>query len=173
MTRVTALAASSTAEKYRNRNGNQQTSVDFDGRITTRQMGVFKRQCVVSSRWHAKGPRFESLSSITPWCGVVPKCLGSVGTPCAGSRRPRGPLAPPTRDGAAALPRSWPLTPGRLARRQRHGAAETPRKSRSRGGFDKGTLAPTPHRALRAGEKPARFAHKLTGHRPLSNPLLH
>ena len=38
MTWVTASAASSTAEKYRNRDGHQQTSVDFDGRITTLQV---------------------------------------------------------------------------------------------------------------------------------------
>jgi hypothetical protein len=55
MTRVTASAASSTAGKYRNRDGNQQTSVDFDGRTTTLQGEVFKRQYVVSSRWHAEG----------------------------------------------------------------------------------------------------------------------
>jgi hypothetical protein len=34
------------AEKYRNRDGNQQTSVDFDGRITSLRRGVFKRQCI-------------------------------------------------------------------------------------------------------------------------------
>jgi hypothetical protein len=66
------------AEKYRNRDGNQQTPVDLDGRITTLQRGVFKRQCVVSSRWHAEGP--SRRNSASPF-------LGSGSSPRLASRR--------------------------------------------------------------------------------------
>jgi hypothetical protein len=35
--------------------------VDFGGRITSLRRGVFKRQCAVSSRWHAEGHRYPDL----------------------------------------------------------------------------------------------------------------
>ena len=44
-----------TAGKYRNRDGNQQTLTDFDGRTTRFRVRVFKRRFDVPSRWHAEG----------------------------------------------------------------------------------------------------------------------
>ena len=49
-----------TAEKYRNRDGNQQTSADADGRAANLRARVFERHFDVSSRWHAEGQGFES-----------------------------------------------------------------------------------------------------------------
>ena len=50
------------------------------------------------------------------------------------------------------------------------GPQSTRETSRATAGFDKGTLAMTQIGQTGAGEKPARFASKRTGHRPLSNP---
>ena len=65
-------------------------------------------------------------------------------TSCTVSRRPSGPLAPPTRPAhpsSRSAPARLASNAGRLARKARPGAAE-PRGSRpGRGGFDKGTLA--------------------------------
>ena len=50
-----------TAEKYRNQDGNQQTSADFDGRTTSLRVRVFKRRFDVSSRWHAEGQARDAI----------------------------------------------------------------------------------------------------------------
>jgi hypothetical protein len=49
------FSSSGTAEKYRNRDGSQQTSADFDGRAASLGPRVFERRFDVSSRWHAEG----------------------------------------------------------------------------------------------------------------------
>jgi len=55
-------ARPSTAEKYRNRDGGQRISADFDGRTTSLRAGVFKRRFDVPSRWHAEGHGSNPLS---------------------------------------------------------------------------------------------------------------
>jgi hypothetical protein len=50
-----------TAGKYRNRDGNQQTLTDFDGRTTRFRVRVFKRRFDVSSRWHAEGQARDAI----------------------------------------------------------------------------------------------------------------
>ena len=60
---------------------------------------------------------------------------------------------------------------GRLARKAKYlGAAINRVSSWAASGFDKGTLAMAHIGLMGAGEKPARFADKRTGHRPLSTP---
>jgi hypothetical protein len=49
-----------TAEKYRNRRGNQQTSMDFDGRAASLGTRVFERHFDESSTWNPEGQRVES-----------------------------------------------------------------------------------------------------------------
>jgi len=51
----------STAAGYSNRDGNQQTSVDFDGRTTSVREGVFKRRFDASSRWHAEDQARDAI----------------------------------------------------------------------------------------------------------------
>jgi hypothetical protein len=53
--RTSAPARRSTAGKYRNRDGSQRTSADFDGRTASLRTRVFERRFDVSSRWHAEG----------------------------------------------------------------------------------------------------------------------
>jgi len=55
-----------TAEKYRNRDGNQQTLADFDGRATRLRVRVFKRRFDVSSRWHAEGQTRDAIHCRIP-----------------------------------------------------------------------------------------------------------
>jgi len=61
---------------------------------------------------------------------------------------PEGPLAPPARDGSAALPlaltRGWPLTPGRLARKAKGGAAEIRGSHGAAADLTRGPLAAAP-----------------------------
>jgi hypothetical protein len=68
--------------------------------------------------------------------------------------------------------RSGRANAGRLARKAKYlGAAINRVSFWDVSGFDKGTLAMAHIGLTGAGEKPARFADKRTGHRPLSNPV--
>jgi hypothetical protein len=59
--RFSARRGPCTAEKYRNRDGNQQTSADFDGRTPSLRTRVYKRRFDVSSRWHAEGQARDAI----------------------------------------------------------------------------------------------------------------
>ena len=72
-----------------------------------------------------------------------------------------------------SLTLSLPLRPGQrrsAGAKSKMGAALNRESSGAASGFEKGTLAMAHIRLTGAGEKPARFADKRTGHRPLSNP---
>jgi hypothetical protein len=97
--------------------------------------GVFKLWLDVSSRWHAKGQRLESLNAIALWR------RGRVRTSCTSSRRPRGAARAADTAGTAELPlrsRSAGLR-RRSAARSKERVRRNPRKARTRGGFDTGT----------------------------------
>ena len=50
-----------TADKYRNRDGNQKTSTDFHGKAVSLGGRVFERRSDVSSRWHAEGQAWDAI----------------------------------------------------------------------------------------------------------------
>ena len=90
---------------------------------------------------------------------------------CTVSTRPAGPLTPPTRR-PGLRSRYGRASAGRPARKLRPRDRDQLREFQVRVGFDRGTLAMAHIGLTRAGGKPARFADKRTGHRPLSNPAL-
>ena len=101
------------------------------------------------------------------------QCL--VRTSCTVSRRPQG-AARAADSGRrsrapASLPRSWPLTPVGWRERQRRGR-RTPRKSRSRGGFDTGTPRGGSIGLMRPAWEGRPIAGKRTAAAPVSNPPL-
>jgi hypothetical protein len=59
-----------TADKYRNRDGNQKTSTDFHGKAVSLGGRVFERRSDVSSRWHAEGHGCEPRA----WAGRCARC---------------------------------------------------------------------------------------------------
>ena len=158
------------------------------------QLWVDSNRCSGQSagRVYDAGP----LSYIAaPWCPLMPDPRAtavsagpvsagpcrplyppSVRTFCTVSRRPAGPLAPPTRRARRCSrwrSRSGGANAGRLARKAKYGRGpRSTQADQGRSGFDKGTLAMAHIGPMRAGQKPAQSANKRTGHRPLSNPPL-
>ena len=124
---------------------------------------------------HGVMPRINDQSESDTGGRPCPVCPATarVRTFCTVSRRPTGPLAPPTRRPGRALagapataaptPVGWRDKPEHLVPLRR----EVPGPQRD---FDKGTLAMTLIGLTGAGQKPARSARQRTGHRPLSNP---
>ena len=116
-----ATSATSTAEKYRNRDGNQQTSADFDGRAASLRTRVFERRFDVSSRWHAEGQALDDDPLPNPAVleikAAALRARRSPDAPTAGAR-PWRPI-PPRHAGHLSPPASPSLrlvlrTPGRL-----------------------------------------------------------
>jgi hypothetical protein len=107
--------------KYRNRDGNQQTSADFDGRTADLRTRVSERHFNVSSRWHAEGQARNVI-----YCRIRPYLR---------SRRRRGPWGGPGRHAPPWCPR--PATdqsgsPGYVTGAARGPSFSATRLSRSR-----------------------------------------
>ena len=117
---------------------------------------------------------------------VKPRCCTSTGagqiclaapvrTSCTVSRRPRGAARAADSAGSAALPlrsrAGWPLTPVGWREGQGRGRG-TPRKSRSRGGFDPGTPRGGSIGLMRSTWEGRPIAGKRTAAAAVANPPL-